>query len=321
MAISHTERSQFAYGPPEAGSIPQYFISPIGMHHMVLSAEELGSDTVLSVEDLKAFSVYANFAPSANSPVVMTLPVVQGMGMITALYNDARPMIRSGVFFRSFDYVKLVSPGTHKWRVVLNDNSRWLFYVTPLGSRGVPPFTLVNSSTIAGPTAFKGLIQVSKNPAGAAGEDAFDAAAGAYATNAAISGSVDGSSGSYTLKWDKGGVQSKTLLMFALPHHVESFDQEAEGALTDIRLATTTKGYARAVLADSITMIEDDLPTTIGFAPWAKRPNGGSGGIENVHLGTAALALVNSASHAELSQDFIAQTSLNSPNLRPSAIL
>jgi endo-1,3(4)-beta-glucanase len=312
MAISHTERSQFAYGPPQAGPNPQYFISPIGIHHMVLSADELGNDTVLSVEEAKAFSVYANLAPSNNSPVVMTLPCVQGMGLVTAIYNKAKPMIRSGVFFRSFDFVESVSTGTYKWRVTLNDNSRWLFYVTPLASQGVPPFTLVNSSSIAGPSGFIGMIQVAKNPAGLSGEEAFDEAAGAYATSATITGSVDGSTGSYTLSWGKGGVQSKTLLMYALPHHVESFDQQTRGALTNIRLVTTTKGYAQAVLADRITMLENDLPNTIGFAPWAKNAHGGSGGSENVDLGSAALALVNNAGHTELSQDFIAQTSLNS---------
>jgi endo-1,3(4)-beta-glucanase len=312
MAISHTERSQFAFGPPGSGSNPQYFISPIGIHHMVLSADELGNDSVLTVEEPKAFSVYANLAPSSNSPAIMTLPCVQGMGLITAIYNKARPMIRSGVFFRSFDFVESVSEGTYKWRVTLNDNSRWLFYVTPLASKGIPPFTLDDSSTIRGPSDFIGMIQVAKNPAGLSGEASFDEAAGAYATSATITGSVDGDSGSYSISWGKGGVQSKTLLMYALPHHVESFDQQTKGALTDIKLVTTTKGYAQAVLADRITMLENDLPTSIGFAPWAKSPNGGSGGTENVDLGSIALAMVNNAAQEELSQDFISQTSLNS---------
>lgn len=311
MAISHTERHQFAYGPPEAGDKPQYFISPIGIHHMVLSADELGDDTVLTVEELKAFSVYANFAPSANDRVIMTLPCVQGMGLVTAIYNDAKPVVRSGVFFRSFEFAGSPSTGTYKWRATLNDNSQWMFYVTPLGSRGVPPFTLEDKSTIAGPAGFIGMIQVGKNPSGSAGEEAFDAAAGAYATNATISGSVDGSTGSYTLTWGKGGVQNKKLLMYALPHHVESFDQETKAALQDIKLVTTTKGYAQAVLADQITMLENDLPSNIGFAPWAKN-NNGAGGSENVDLGAGALAMVNNAGHAELGQNFIAQTSLNS---------
>jgi endo-1,3(4)-beta-glucanase len=311
MAISHTERSQLAFGPPESGNKPQYFISPIGIHHMALSAEELGPDTVLSVEELKAFSVYANLAPAPNARVVMSMPCVQGMGMITALYEDAKPMIRSGVFFRTFDYINTVSSGTYKWRVTLNDNSQWLVYVTPIGSVGIPPFTLTNSSAIEGPRGFNGMVQVTKNPSGTVGEDAFDAAAGAYATNATISGTVDGNTGSYTIRWGKGGVQEQTLLMYALPHHVESFDQETRGALTDIKLVTTTKGYAQAILADKMTMLERDLPNTIGFAPWAK-DNGGSGGSANVDIGADALTAVNSASYVELSQDFISQTSLNS---------
>jgi endo-1,3(4)-beta-glucanase len=280
---------------------------------MVLSADELGSDTIMTVEELQAFSVYANFAPNSSYPVIMTMPVVQGMGMITAVYKDAMPMIRSGVYFRSFDYIGFAGAGTYKWRVSLNDNSQWLMYVTPIDSMGIPPFRLNNTSLISGPAHFKGMVQVSKNPAGIPAEDAFDAAAGAYAANATISGSVNGNSGSYTLSWGKGGVPEKTLLMYALPHHVESFDQETNATRQGFSLVTTTKGYAQAVLANRITMLEKDLPTGIGFAPWGKNAgNGASGGVENVDLGTAALALVNNASHYELSQDFIAQTSLNS---------
>lgn len=312
MAISHTVRQQFAFGPP-GDPVPRYFVSPIGIHHMVLSAAELGSDTVLSVEDVKAFSVYANLAPSKSRPVVMSLPCVQGMGMITAIYNDAKPIIKSGVFFRSFDYVGKVDSGTYKWRTTLNDNSQWLVYVTPSGSLGVPPFTLSNSATIEGPSGFNGYIQVSKNPAGEAKEEPFDSSAGTYATGASISGSVDGNTGSYTITWGKGGVQNKPLLMYALPHHVESFDQQTKSTVQkDIRLVTTTKGYAQAVLTNKITLLEDDLPDTVGFAPWVKNPNGAAGGSENVNLGAGALALVNNAAHAELSQDFIEQTKLNS---------
>jgi endo-1,3(4)-beta-glucanase len=311
MAISHTERDQFAYGPPEAGKKPQYFISPIGIHHIVFSAKELGNNTVLTVEELKAFSVYANFAPSAHSRVVMALPVVQGMGLVTAIYNDAKPLVESGVYFRSFDFAGSLNSVTYKWRVTLNDNSVWMFYVTPIGSKGVPPFTLEDKKTITGPPGFIGMIQVGKNPSNAAGEEAFDQAAGAYATNATISGSVDGSTGSYTLNWGKGGVKNQKLLMYALPHHVESFDQETKGALQDIKLVTTTKGFAQAVLADRMTMLENDLPADIGFAPWAKNRNG-AGGSENVDLSAGALAMINNVGRAELGQNFISQTSLNS---------
>lgn len=280
---------------------------------MVLSATELRNETVLSVEDLKAFSVYANLAPSADSPVVMTVPCVQGMGMITAVYKNATVLLKSSVYFRTMDYVEeRINGDTYKWRITLNDNSEWLLYVTPIASAGIPPFTLSNSSTITGPVGFTGMVQVTKNPSGMDQEGSFDAAAGAYATNATISGTADGGSGSYTISWGKGGIQSQTLLMYALPHHVESFDQETKGAVVrGMQLVTTTKGYAQAILADRMTMTENDLPDTIGFAPWMKNSNA-AGGFENINLGAGALALVNSAGQAELSQNFDEQTRLNS---------
>ncbi|KZM25404.1 Endo-1,3(4)-beta-glucanase [Ascochyta rabiei] len=310
MAISHTERSQFAFGPDTNN--PQYFISPIGIQQMALSAAELQAGTAMTIENLKAFSVYANFAPSAGSRVVMSVPVVQGMGFITSVYDNCQPMISSGVFFRSLKYAGQVNSVTFKYNTQLEDGSQWLIYVTPLAADGVPPLTLVGGGSIRGPDSFTGLIQVTKNPSGQDGERTFDGSAGSYAINATISGAVNGPSGSYTLSWTKGGVLSQPLVMYALPHHVESFDQETRGAMTGIQLITTTKGAATAVQADRFTMIEPDLPTTIGFAPWAKAANGAQGGTGNINVGASALQLLNTAGTTELRQDFIAQTSLNS---------
>lgn len=313
MAITHIERDKFAFGGGPSPEKPQFFIAPLGIHHIVLSAEELGRDTYLSVEGLKAFSVYANLAASAGSRVLMSIPCVQGMGFITAIYDQAKPVLSTGVFFRTLDYVQSLNGVTHKYRIRLNDGSKWLLYVTPTASQGVPPFTLINSTTISGPADFAGMIQVTKNPAEAEGEETFDSSAGAYAINATIYGSANGLSGRYSLSWAKGGVQSQTLLMYALPHHVESFDQETKTASRNyIRLVTTTKGFATAVLADKITMVEDDLPDTVGFAPWAKAADGAGGGFENVNLSPGARALVNQAGISELSQDIDKQTRLNS---------
>ncbi|KAF2134581.1 glycoside hydrolase family 81 protein [Dothidotthia symphoricarpi CBS 119687] len=242
----------------------------------------------------------------------MSIPCVQGMGYITAIYNDATPVLNSGVFFRSLSYIGSLNGDTYKYAIQLEDDSQWLLYATPAGSAGAPPFNLTDSSTITGPQNFVGTLQVTKIPAGASEGQVFDRSAGAYAINTTISGSVDGSTGRYTLSWAKGGLQSQTLLMYALPHHVESFDQETSAALTNIQLVTTTKGFAHAVVADNITMIEPDLPVTIGFAPWTKNSSGGGGGSENLRINAEALALVNSVGSAELSEDFIAQTSLDS---------
>jgi endo-1,3(4)-beta-glucanase len=94
----------------------------------------------------------------------MSLLVVQGMGMVTAIYDRAKPVLKTTVFFLSLDYVELVNGVTHKYRIVLNDGSNWLLYATSDGSVGTPPFVLEDSTTITGPSNFVGRIQVTKNP-------------------------------------------------------------------------------------------------------------------------------------------------------------
>jgi endo-1,3(4)-beta-glucanase len=309
MAVSHTERSQFVYGPDPQN--PQYFVSPIGMQHMVLSAEELGVGTVMSAEALTGFSAYANFAPSADSRVLMTVPCVQGMGFVTAIYNNSRPVITSGVLFNTLQYMEKINGVTSKYAIELEDGSKWLLYATPINAVGTPPFVL-SRSTINGPRGYVGMIQITKNPSGKDGERVFDKSAGAYAMTADVSGNVDGSYGSYSLSWTKGGVRGQTLLMYALPHHVESFDSETRSKMEDISLTTTTKGMARAVLADKFTMVEPDLPDTLGFAPWAKSPGDAQGGTSNTNLDDDVRQLITEAGTKELGQSFIPQTSLNS---------
>ncbi|OCK79392.1 glycoside hydrolase family 81 protein [Lepidopterella palustris CBS 459.81] len=308
LAISHIERSQLAWA---AGTPPEYFINPIGIQSMILSAVELGSSTALTTDSLEAFSANVNLASSSTEAPLISFPLVQGMGFVTGLYNGATPNIGSGIFFRTLTYVGQVNGVTYKYRIVLEDSTNWLLYATPTGSLGAPPFILHNSTMIQGPAAFHGTIQVAKNPANTSGEASYDASAGSYAVNASITGTVDGTSGSYTLAWMKGGIQNQTLLMFGLPHHIASFDKTTSGALTTIQLATTTKGMAQAFACDKFTMVESNLPTEIGFAPWSPSGNGATGSVGKT-LSNAAIAAINSAGASELNQNIIAQTSLNS---------
>ena len=48
--------------------------------------------------------------------------------------------------------------------------------------------------------------------------------------------------------------------MFALPHHLQSFDYSTKAGVTDVQLITTTKGNGTAVLGDSWTLTEPELP-------------------------------------------------------------
>jgi endo-1,3(4)-beta-glucanase len=162
----------------------------------------------------------------------------------------------------------------------------------------------VNNGLVQATSNWNGIIQIAKLP-NAAAELIYDTAAGAYATSAAVSGSVSGSDGTYTFAFVKKGIATVKLLMFALPHHVASFAASTQNVVTGLQLQTTTKGVATAVVGDSWTLNEN-LPTTMGFAPW--NPTSGQSTI----LSASAINAIQSVAKSEVSQDMNAQTNLNS---------
>jgi endo-1,3(4)-beta-glucanase len=266
MSISHVERNQTVYGP---GSPPSYFTNPLDIRSIVLSAVELGNNTQLLTDSMAEFSVRAMLAASSTAPISISFPIVQGQGFVTAIYFDSQPVISSRVFFSNLTFAgELAVGGTFKYQVALDDGTHWLIYVTPNEITGNPPFSLQNSSTIVGQPHFSGTIQVAKAPTPHS-ESIYDLSAGTYATNASITASVAGDVGTYTISWSPAGLSNRYLLMFVLPHHLESMDGGTATALTNLTLQTTTKGIATALLADQMTLIENDLPIDIQFSPWA----------------------------------------------------
>jgi len=306
MAISHTERSQLTFA---SGNPPEYFINPIGIQPLILSASELGDDTVLTTDTLTAFSVNVNLSPNMTTKQVITFPVMQGMGFVTGVYSSGTPLIQSSVSVLSLMYMGQVANNkTFKYSAKLDDGTTWMIYVTPstTGYAG-NTFTLTDSQTINGTAGFSGTIQIGKIPSRPAASDTlpvYDSAAGAFPSAASINGSVSGNTGTYTLSWTQKGLASQKLLMWALPHHMASLASRT--GVTDLTLVTTTKGYATAILGQSWTLVEQNLPIDMGFSPWS--PSTGS--VRSVS--PAAAQLINQAGTYELSENIVAQTNLNS---------
>ncbi|KAF2089310.1 glycoside hydrolase family 81 protein [Saccharata proteae CBS 121410] len=305
LAISHIDRDQLALGNDTGHNSVQFYINPIGIQSMILSAAELGNSTALTTDSLKGFSVNANLAPITNTQPILTFPLVQGMGFVTGIYKGATPLIQSSVFFRSINGPISVG-STYKYQVVLEDGKSWLIYATPDNYFGPPRLNLTSNTAILGATGWQGTIQIAKNPAGAPGEAVYDAAAGLYAISANISGAVNGTDGSYSLSFIKGGNRAKVMLMFALPHHIQSFANGTAAGRTCVSLYTTTKGLASAIFGDAWTMAEPNLPTDMLFAPWHPVRRSVS------RFSTQVASTLNAAAAAELNQDIPAQTNLDS---------
>ena len=240
-----------------------------------MSAVELGAGTLLTTDSHKQFSVNVNLQPTAATAPVIRFPIVQGMGFVSGLYTAATPLLQSNVLFTGLIEAGEVNNGaTYKWRIDLKDGSHWLLYMTPNGATGRPPMVLRDSNSIVGPPGFTGLVQVAKNKADVCGELIHDQSAGAYPVSRSVSASVEGSTGTYSFTWQRGGSDKQKLLMYALPHHIRSMVSDSLAMGTCVLLWTGTKGLARGFQGDIWTLQEKDLPVNIDFDPW--RPDVGT---------------------------------------------
>ncbi|CCT63298.1 related to glucan 1,3-beta-glucosidase [Fusarium fujikuroi IMI 58289] len=313
LSISHTDRDDFIYGP---GTPVKSFEDPAFRQSIALSARELQNGTVLTMDSLTAFSANVNLAPRRGASPLISFPVVQGMAFVTGVYRNSTVVIQSQKRFSNITDLHLspadTSPSVYGWSVRLGDGSSWLIYLTATCLSGRPILRITDKGTILGPKSFDGIVQVAKNPAGAAGIDIFNKAAGVYPVGATISGTVSGRTGTYALAWKKKGIEQRKLLMFALPHHVASFSTETARGLTSITLASTTKGIATAVLADEFIMVERELPTDIGLDPWSPRLGSvGSKGSAATVSHDAKAAIIRAAK-VELARDITKLTNLTS---------
>ncbi|KAB8336796.1 hypothetical protein FH972_021105 [Carpinus fangiana] len=309
IAVSHVNRSQIVFGPNN-GKAASYYINPGGLQSVIISAAELGNRTSLTMSQLQAFSTNVNLAAAAGAPAVLSFPLVQGMAFVTGVFTKGTPVLQSSIFFSRLTYVGVVSgTSTVRYQVQLMDNTFWLIYMTPAAGSKVPTLTLVGNKQVVGNAAFTGSLQVAKNPSAVNSQTVYDNHAGVYPLLGAVQANVNKTVGRYSLSWTKAGLTNRTLLMFALPHHQQSFDNVTTAGLrTALSLYTTTKGLATAVHADSWTMVETNLPYDMGFAPW-KGPGQGNGTIT---LSANARRTMNSVAGNELNQDFDAQTNLDS---------
>ena len=308
LAVSHIDADQKANGPRNTalpGAPIQYFINPIGIQSIILSAIELGPSTSLSTNWLKASSVNAVLSPQAGSSSSITFPLVQGMGFVTGIYNNVMPAIQSSVFFRTVTQAASPRAGIFKYCITLEDSKIWLVYAIS-GNGQDPHLQLVSNTQLQGLRGWSGIIQVAKNPSGPWGESLYDGSAGVYPTTVAVTGSVAGVTGTYHISWTKAGLTSLPLLMYALPHHVQSFDGVSSACKKSVQLQTTTKGMATAVIGDAWNLVEPNLPRDMGFAPWTPKTR------SRTTLSSAASRIIKQVASSEISQDYNNQTNLDS---------
>ena len=190
------------------------------------------------------------------------------MSFVTAGYRNATPYVQTGgKGFQQCSNPVAIGKST-KYRVKDMDGRDWIIYVNTVSGvdYDTTKFIRADANTLVGPPGFKGTVQVAKNPLGAESEAMYDKACGAFVTEAQVTAVVPDGKGSYSFQYTKIG--TSPLLMFILPHHIQSLDPELRGQITKLQLRTTTKGMATAIWAEKLTYIEPSLPSTMHFGPW-----------------------------------------------------
>lgn len=306
MACSHTEASQRVFGQEKYNGSSSYYVNPIGIQSIVISAKELGKDTALSIDSMTAFSARVHLSKDSSSPPAISFPLVQGMAYVTGQFNGATPVIRSGVFFKTMTRVTQdPKPDIAKYTFTLEDGSTWRVYAYK--TKGDPlELKVVNNGLAEAKKPFFGVIQVCKDPNTDGSEALLDDGAGIFPVTLKLSGSVDGSEARYSFEFEKDGHSSGELYMFALPHHVESFDEGTKKQIQKLQLQSQTKGLAALVKGTSWTMVEPELPTNMSFAPWDSK----KGSLDR--LSDQAKGTIRAAAAKEVTQNMIAQSNLDS---------
>ncbi|KAF2110570.1 endo-1,3(4)-beta-glucanase 1 precursor [Lophiotrema nucula] len=266
MNIANIEEGDLQYGP---GDPAEYYFSP-KRASLALSARELNQETTLTSDTIRPFSANLNLnARSGAEEPTITFPVVQGMSFVTGGYRNATPSIICGGQngFQSISGPIPVGKSV-KYRIADGDGRNWVVYINPVASIDYDAghFSRIDDHTFVGPPGFKGTIQVAKNPLGKEGEDMYDKATGAFVCEATLTAETEGMNGSYSLTYTKIG--NSPLMMFILPHHLQSLSPDLRSSVTKLQLRTTTKGTATAVWAERLTFVENNLPASMGLSPW-----------------------------------------------------
>ncbi|KAM3561083.1 hypothetical protein MY1884_002575 [Beauveria asiatica] len=309
LTCSHIDEKQRVFGPPKHNVSASYFINPIGIHSMIISARELGKGTKLTLDSMTASSVRAHLSSSSSSEPLISFPLVQGMAYITAEYNGATPLLQTGVFFRDVKRsTQKPKKNVTKYVFILEDGTTWRVYGYKTKGDDLD-LVVTNNGVVTSTKPFYGVLQVVKEATSSSDEESklLDQGAGIYPVTMNLSGGVQGAAGSYEFNFDKAGHAEGELLMFALPHHVQSFDAATSGQLAKgVSLMTPTKGRATLVQGTKWTMVEPSMPVKLGFAPYDAQKDSVS------KLSKSAKSIIKAAASKEILQDMIAASDLDS---------
>ncbi|KAI5845975.1 endo-1,3(4)-beta-glucanase [Tricharina praecox] len=316
LGIDHREPEQRQFGPTEAPSgAVRWYASPIWIRSIQLGATEFNhQSSSMEMANLKTQSADLTFFADSSvsrTTAKMEVTLCQGMGFISSTVTNLTPVLDTAVWVRTLTKVENYRLDATKYLITLENDSVWALYA--FSSSLLPTLTpldlvVINNGHIEASGKFSGLIQIVKlsktTTVDPAVETAYDNAAGSYCKSVDLAGSVAGSTGSYQFNYQRQGPGTSELLMFALPHHVKSFESTTTAKLVSaVKLQSPAKGVMTAVVSDQWRLREVGIPNTIGWLPVR------TGGAAT--WSAANLNRLSTVAKSELTQDFANVTNLD----------
>lgn len=300
FAINHTDAAQRVFGPEPDADPAQFYFNPPKIKSFVFSGENFNeSNTNLNLENHQKLSVVAKLSLTGNQNV--TLPLVHGMGFITAIYKKIKPVIASQVGVQQFKIAGTVGNNITKYKVVLFNQVVWSLYVD-----GDITLSLKDPNHIIGDSQPSGSVKIQL-----AREESkhYDESAGIYPVAAHLQGSVKGEKGQYKFVYENEGSSSNgTGIVWCLPHHQEVLVSDIRKKDSGLKLDSTTKGVMKAYITDQLVMEEPNLPLDIGFEPWSSLSSFNG----STNYSKSAKEIIRQAAEKEVNQDILGMANIDS---------
>lgn len=274
FAVQHTNPDNRVKGSTDSNGAISYYYNPILEGELIFSATTITEDdNYMSVTNMEAMSANVKLSPeSVSSDNNIEIPLVQGMGFATAIYNgNLIPQLNTIYAFTALvqETVASSNPLVQRYRVTLNSGIQWLIFVT-LPSADTEFTFLATTSALVGSASVDGLIvQLAVAPETGL-ESYYFESAGTYVTTADVVGSVNCEDVVYRFEYtSEGSSIANTPIVFALPHHLDTLEPWVLASSTGIELESTVKGTMQGFVTGILAFTET-INTDVQFYPWVQ---------------------------------------------------
>lgn len=272
--VQRTVEEKVTTGPPSGTGGREFLTNPLKMPDIYFSATSMNSrNNHLTVTDPRAMSVVVNLHPKPEDidENFIEMPLVQGMAFATAVYHgNLIPRLSTSESIISLvkENVGTHRPRVQQYRAKFSSGNEWLLFAT-LPEDNIPFELTIEDNKIVGSKSVDNLIiQAAAAPEDTFHDGFYHQSAGQYLVDADVSGKADGKDATYEINYvTKGLLLFETPLVFALPHHLESMDEDTKRANVGIQLPSATKGNMSAFLTPNLKFIEN-LNLDVQWGPW-----------------------------------------------------